>query len=530
MRKFLTIILAGLMLSTGTAVAARVTGVTISHDEAFTIASIDVEGDVRYTHQTEIAKDGKPFRIIVDIPAATHEMGAKRFINLPDCKVVGIRSSQYAVDPENIVRVVFDMKVESAYRIDADKNSVKIYVYDPDANQFPVWSSLDVVNGEDTSVSLAATVEPAIAESTNTVPPTPQSSDPASIIAAINMALDEDRKLSLESKTSQPALKPETTSSVDKPETTAKPPLTEVTVARPTFLPEDLAPVIDSVSTPEQVVDSGTQKTAAQILEEINRETALSLGDNSQELTPVGETVQKETAIATPAETTTATLTTDKVTSAESTASTLTGDSVSPVSESTATRIEVPLSEPDSAEPVKTNEESKLLQEPVKKTLLPVSPNKAEPGKLADGGVETGTIAAPDIDDQSTARFRRDPAKSRKIKGTLVAEFPTRLVIKYKGKAYRDPFETLINDSKVQNNPMEQRVPNVEGLRLVGILESYETDNSALFEDKDGYGYILKAGDKVQKGYVLRVDEDRVYFQIFEYGWSRTVALDMEIF
>ena len=114
MRKFLTIILASFLLSTGMASAARVTGVTISHDEAFTIASIDVEGDVRYTHQTEIAKDGKPFRIIVDIPTGTHEMGATKFINLPDCKVVGIRSSQYAVDPENIVRVVLDMKAETA--------------------------------------------------------------------------------------------------------------------------------------------------------------------------------------------------------------------------------------------------------------------------------------------------------------------------------------------------------------------------------------------------------------------------------
>jgi hypothetical protein len=39
---------------------------------------------------------------------------------------------------------------------------------------------------------------------------------------------------------------------------------------------------------------------------------------------------------------------------------------------------------------------------------------------------------------------------------------------------------------------------------------------------------MLQSGDKVQKGYVLRVERDRVYFQIFEYGWSRTIALAIE--
>ena len=129
---------------------------------------------------------------------------------------------------------------------------------------------------------------------------------------------------------------------------------------------------------------------------------------------------------------------------------------------------------------------------------------------------------------KSTARFRRSAAESKKLKGTLVAEFPKRLVIKYAADDSRDPFETLINDSKVYHNPIEQRIPNVEGLRLVGVIEALTGKNSALFEDKDGYGYILKGGDKVQNGYVLRVENDRVYFQIFEYGWSRTVALNMD--
>jgi len=134
----------------------------------------------------------------------------------------------------------------------------------------------------------------------------------------------------------------------------------------------------------------------------------------------------------------------------------------------------------------------------------------------------------PKTKKKSTARFRRSPTRPTKIKGTLVAEFPKRLVIKYRARGYRDPFETLINDAKTYNNPIERRIPNVEGLKLVGVLESKTGGNRALLEDADGYGYILKEGDKVQKGYVLRIEPDRVYFQIFEYGWSRTVALNMD--
>ena len=110
----------------------------------------------------------------------------------------------------------------------------------------------------------------------------------------------------------------------------------------------------------------------------------------------------------------------------------------------------------------------------------------------------------------------------------MVAEFPKRLVIKYKATNYRDPFKTLIDDTRTNDNPIEKRIPNIEGLKLVGVIEAPDKANRALFEDNDGYSYMLKSGDKVRNGYVLRVETDRVYFQIFEYGWSRTVALEME--
>jgi hypothetical protein len=61
------------------------------------------------------------------------------------------------------------------------------------------------------------------------------------------------------------------------------------------------------------------------------------------------------------------------------------------------------------------------------------------------------------------------------------------------------------------------------------VLQSENGSYVALFEDKNNYGYILREGDKVENGYVLRINKDKVYFQIFEYGWSRTVALHIDV-
>ena len=482
MKKFVTIVLAISLLAAGSALASKVNGINISHADGFTVAKIDVDGEVSFTHQTEIAKDGKPFRIIVDVLGATHEMGSKAFEGLPECQVSGIRFSQYSVDPERIVRIVFDMKGESAYRMDVDDNSVKVYISDPEAAEFPEWSSYDATNG------------PVTADASNSMPTeqgpmTPAGNDPASIIASINQAIDEDRLMILE-----PAVENENAETDDSS--------TEEIVDEPT----------DNIVA-ENTETEAAPKTAAQILEEINSQIALELEGPIVDKPVLTENtvVKPESSNEGPVET----------------ISTLVG----PPAPSTVTQDTTPTTENeiDNKQPEPAIEEIKTSKEPEKKSLLPNSANKTAPGKLAETGVETGTIFQPENDEQSTARFRRDP-RSKRIKGTMVAEFPTRLVIKYKGKVYRDPFETLINETKTHNNPMEIQVPNVEGLRLVGILESFEKGNSALFEDKTGFGYILKAGDKVQKGYVLRVDVDRVYFQIFEYGWSRTVALDMDIF
>ena len=141
MRSFFTILFAATLLAAGSANSSKVINIKLDHIEGFTVTNISVDGPVRFTHQTEIAKDGRPFRIIVDILSATHNLSAKTFENLPDCRVTGIRSSQFSVKPEKIVRIVLDMKGESAYRIESRNNAVFLFIHDKDSKPFTTWSS-----------------------------------------------------------------------------------------------------------------------------------------------------------------------------------------------------------------------------------------------------------------------------------------------------------------------------------------------------------------------------------------------------
>lgn len=129
-------------------------------------------------------------------------------------------------------------------------------------------------------------------------------------------------------------------------------------------------------------------------------------------------------------------------------------------------------------------------------------------------------------DNKATSRFRRQPSIPARLRGTIVAEFPKRMVIKYQSSNFRDPFATLATEKRSEANySFENRLLDIETARLVGVLESSSGKYRALVEDLDGFGFILKSGDRIKKGYVSKIYSDKAMFQLFEYGWSRSHAL-----
>ena len=537
------------------AAPSQVTDVALQYQDGSAAARIVIKGPVRFTQQTEDAKVGKPFRVIVDILSATHQLPAKNFTTLPKCPVARIRSSQYAVKPEMVVRLVFDMEQPTFYRVTSGDNYVSLFFPDKLHRQFTAWSSREWA----ASQSTPATDQTKPGGPTVAVTDASKQQPVRKTTAELNSAIDQDRLLSLAgepapkkapSKSTPPVKKPapaksqlpaaRTTASGDVQTIPPKTPTVSVTVVDTPYGPEFDENLLNLTVPQPLIGESGADNK--QPPEPVSAK-------KSPVKTPVVAKTSAKTS-AKPVATTAGTPVPEPKASFEKPAAKPKAQSSQilarkPKTETPAPKVSTPARQkpastkatseapPTSAALAVTDNQTSqkpAVVKPVEKAPDRKQAAPAKSDKSKSGKDTTGTLKEePGIDkNKSTSRFRRSPTRPTKIKGTLVAEFPKRLVIKYKVRNSRDPFETLINKARVSNSPIEKRVPNIEGLELVGVLESETGSNSALFEDKDGYGYILKEGDKVRNGYVLRVESDRVYFQIFEYGWSRTVALNMD--
>jgi hypothetical protein len=512
MKRIAAIAVIGWLLVAGSTRASQVTNVEISYRDGFTVARIDIQGPVRFAHQTEVPKDGRPDRVIVDLLSATHELGAKEFLELPPCVITGIRSSQYAVSPERITRVVFDLSKTPVYRIESDDKSVSVYFNEKEPKSFAAWSTSSVWGKN-------VIPQPAIMAGQPPTDPAPKIKPKS--VQARNDAIEQDRTKSLSNET-KPA-QPVVSASKDSGPTG--------TVSSRSFnqrlFSEGLgyAPSIQDMPqpSPEEEEYSETTPVAPKVVDQPKPTVAVSIpkpvddfeADNRDEEvapSPVKSEKKKVAQVEPPAK------------------STKTVPLVAPRTEWTPPMALVQDAPTKAAESIPKQKISKpIASAPASVQPKPSTPKtpvqvaeKSLPAELAEAPVVPAPGAA-----RATARFRRE-VQSDKIRGTMVAEFPERLVIRYERAGQRDPFGPLIDDRRTFNAPLENRIPNVEGLKLVGIIDSDGGYNQALFEDKSGFSYILKTGDKVRNGYVLRVEQEQVYFQIFEYGWSRTVALTME--
>lgn len=541
-----------LLLVAASVGASGVTNIELNKAGGFTTARIDIDGKIRFTHQTEEAKDGRPFRVIVDILSATHELGAKEFSGLPKCLIEGIRTSQFSVTPEQVVRIVFDMKSSPTYRVEPNNNSISVFFTDQSGPDFGPWSSTAWVNKTQKKVAPKQhkSVPPVIAHSDKGV---------AKSAAAQNKAIATDRLASL-AGASKPV-----------PKTADKPSISKASVQRAAKVKVPQKPEIDaklaSLAEPPAVQSEQTARTkpksATDTKKKVVSKQVHSKWTAEPAPAPSTKLIKKSLAALSapkaPKKADAKPKNKIKPSSGLAAKSSvkvgtgpLQGPPPPPVSEMAKPKVASidtkakpkasvakakPTPQKQSGTKAVAHQQSKpsSAKKVVARKTQPVKTKEiAKAPKVKKTKVEKTKVASitkdskPASKEKSTSRFRRKPVVSNKIRGTLVAEFPKRLTIKYRARSSHDPFETLINENRRYNEPIGKQVPNVEGLRLVGVIESDNGKNSALFEDKDGYGYILQSGDKVRKGYVLRVELDRVYFQIFEYGWSRTLALKME--
>lgn len=92
----------------------------------------------------------------------------------------------------------------------------------------------------------------------------------------------------------------------------------------------------------------------------------------------------------------------------------------------------------------------------------------------------------------------------------------------YNSRGRRDPFKP-IKESSFQGDTLL----DIAKAKLIGIVQD-STGYVALVEDKNGKGFILRRGDKIKRGRVIRITKDMAVFAISDFGFTRTVILKLE--
>jgi len=461
----LTICLFGLLTSFARA-DAGVNKLHLFEQNGEMVLRVDVSGPFQFSHQIAEDKEGKPFRVLIDVFPAVHSLPQKSFVNLPPSIIQSIRTSQYAVNPEKIVRVVCDLKNESVYRIEKKGSSVYMYIPDKGRTNFPNWTSADIQTKNQVTPPPPVPTEKVVTrpmvktEVPNTPPPVVSVQPESTYYTPQQSSMMEKEWAATEpvKKTSKPKQEPKKEEKPKTETTKTEPPKTE----KPSVTTELAGTDPPAVKTSNKKVPTVPEKTAAIV-------------DKSQK--PATKTEEKFDVPSTP----------------------------------------MVLIDPKDNAPEKEQTATAKEKKPEPDMSIQTPEVVSKPEKTAEDK------------SKSTSHFRRQPSLPARLKGTIVAEFPTRMVIKYQPGQSRDPFASLIGEKKNSSGEFgQQKLLDIETARLVGILENAAGQNSALVEDLDGYGYILKKGDRIKKGYVSKIYTDKALFQIFEYGWSRAHALHLD--
>ncbi|MBD3169041.1 MAG: AMIN domain-containing protein [candidate division Zixibacteria bacterium] len=158
-------------------------------------------------------------------------------------------------------------------------------------------------------------------------------------------------------------------------------------------------------------------------------------------------------------------------------------------------------------------------------TVKKVVRKSGEPAKTVEKAEKKVVRKLPQ---QKAGNTRPKPNQQPIQRGEVIKTKYKRTRVVYNSKGTRDPFSPLAVAGEGSRAFGEVPVPAVEDLKLVGVLVEENGDNVALLEDAGGNGFMLKSGDKIKNGWLSRVTNDVAYFQVSEFGWTRTVSLKLQ--
>jgi len=95
----------------------------------------------------------------------------------------------------------------------------------------------------------------------------------------------------------------------------------------------------------------------------------------------------------------------------------------------------------------------------------------------------------------------------------------------YQSYGRNDPFRSLVQGEFEQQTAAE--LVDISSARLVGVMWGAD-DKFALVEDGEGFGYILRVGDRVRNGRVVSIRMSSLTAKITLYGITSSVVLKLE--
>jgi len=416
---------------------------------------------------------------VVDLVGVEHNLPQNNFENMPEGSIRSIRTSQFAVSPEPVVRVVLDLAHPAAYRLQTPGNNVRVMVSLPsDPPIARVWTARDM--GTFAAYEAAAESDP---------------NQPTSESEVKTVAKADPPKASSANKSTAPPKT--TTTSKSTPPTTVKP--AYAAAAPKTGEPAKAAPKSAPAPPPNEEVAASR-----------SAEEEFTKGMGTSQLA-------KEAPLPT------VPLPMPKARSDR------TIDYNLPVPASLAGAATVAETTNPAKSPVpvrkvhKPGEAQPATQNPAKSAPLPMAADK--PVLAAGEATPDATYPASHAPVQSEgSRAVASLTTLPPLSDATPELVPQRTKVSYDIGGRRDPFLALVQMSGGYN---AAALPDIGTLRLVGLLHDVQ-ESWGLFEDANGFGYILKRGDRVKNGRLTKLTGTRAYFSLSEFGWSRSVKLDLE--
>jgi len=120
-----------------------VQNITLQREGEYTNVTIYADAPIQFNHFIEEKTEGKPYRVVIDCLNAVNSLPQRNFQDLPAGIISSIRTSQFQTTPDNVCRIVLDLKNSVIYKVvkGTGEKEVTLAFSTPQEPAFQTWST-----------------------------------------------------------------------------------------------------------------------------------------------------------------------------------------------------------------------------------------------------------------------------------------------------------------------------------------------------------------------------------------------------